>query len=252
MTQFSKDTSIADRVEATAPKVNSMIEEKGDDDEGVECFQKELLQLIEEAGLLERDVWYNTDHVAVHPDNREKAMLVPVDVHDLALALVHKGWNYARWEALACEKPQGALGEEWLDALKTLTDGADGLLATYNRDLVKIFTGRGSHGTAAVRCMKSGSKGIHGDLCVDGHVSQSKICERMPSLREPIDKGCPYTIIKAELVVACPRLMEVLSRSGNATHDMFRSQTALQHCKRIHSLMKDSTQTKGLTPEKTR
>ena len=55
-------------------------------------------------------------------------------------------------------------------------------------------------------------------------------------MEHPLVKGCPYDVIKAELVVECPRLMEVLSRTGNAGHSVFRVQTALQHCNRIHQL----------------
>ncbi len=56
-------------------------------------------------------------------------------------------------------------------------------------------------------------------------------------MSQPIRKGCPYDVVKAELVMACPRLMEVLSRTGNAGHTVLRVQTALQHCNRIHTLV---------------
>ena len=84
--------------------------------------------------------------------------------------------------------------------------------------------------------MQFGAKGIHPEICADGFVSKSKICDKQPSLEQPLNKGCPYDVIKAELVIECPRLMEILSRTGNAGHSVFRVQTALQHCNRIHQL----------------
>ena len=102
--------------------------------------------------------------------------------------------------------------------------------------MLTVLTGRGSHGTAAIRAMLFGAKGIHPDICAEGLVSKSKICKRQPIMEQPLVKGCPYDVIKAELVVECPRLMEVLSRTGNAGHSVFRVQTALQHCNRIHQL----------------
>ena len=114
--------------------------------------------------------------------------------------------------------------------------GCDGLLAPYQGDTLTVLTGRGSHGTAALRAMQFGAKGIHPEICAGGHVSKPKIIEAQPSLEQPLLKGCPYDIIKSELVIACHRLMEVLSRTGNAGHSVFRVQTALQHCNRIHQL----------------
>ena len=55
-------------------------------------------------------------------------------------------------------------------------------------------------------------------------------------MEQPPLQGCPYEVIKAELVVQCPRLMEILSRTGNAGHSVYRVQTALQHCSRLHQL----------------
>ena len=55
-------------------------------------------------------------------------------------------------------------------------------------------------------------------------------------MEQPLSQGCSYDVIKAELVIACPRLMETLSRTGNAGHSVYRVQTALQHCNRIHQL----------------
>ena len=72
---------------------------------------------------------------------------------------------------------------------------------------------------------------------VDGKVSFSKIVERQPSMAEPVNKGLRVEVIDAELVLACPRLMEILSRTGNSGNNVFREQTSLQNCVRIHTLL---------------
>ena len=56
-------------------------------------------------------------------------------------------------------------------------------------------------------------------------------------MEQPIVKGCPCDVVHPDLVVACPRLMEILSRTGNAGHNVFRIQTSLQHCNRIHAIV---------------
>ena len=67
-------------------------------------------------------------------------------------------------------------------------------------------------------------------------VSKLKILDAQPSMAEPIDKGMKYNVLRWQIVVACPRLMEVLSRTGNAGHGIARTQTALQGCKRVLTL----------------
>ena len=37
--------------------------------------------------------WVQVDKVGVHPDNRERTMLVPVDAHDLLLRMCHDGFS---------------------------------------------------------------------------------------------------------------------------------------------------------------
>ena len=57
-------------------------------------------------------------------------------------------------------------------------------------------------------------------------------------MADPINKGVPYDVLKWEIAVLCPRLMEFLSRAGNASHAVVRTQTMLQHCNRVHKLVR--------------
>mgnify|MGYP000143521087 FL=1 len=234
---FGSEVSMADRVSVISPLINMMIEEhdSGESYLGVEAFQEDLIGRVRAAGLMEKK-WIMPEWVGVHPDNREKAMLVPIDVHDLLARVAQDGWSFKKWDALACEIPAGPVGQEWRRQNEELAKGSDGLLAPYQGDMLQVLTGRGSHGTAAIRAMTMGAKGIHPEICAEGCVSKSKICERQPSMEQPLSKGCPYDVIKAEMVIASPRLMEILSRTGNAGHSVYRVQTALQHCNRIHQL----------------
>ena len=43
-------------------------------------------------------------------------------------------------------------------------------------------------------------------------------------------------MVPAALVVAVPRLMGILSRTGNAGNNVFREQTVIQHSNRIHAI----------------
>jgi hypothetical protein len=235
------DASIAVRMECIAHIINAKIEDwdSGKTKIGVEPFQQELLDIAEKAdGSYER--WIDVGSVAVHPDNREKTGLLPIDVHDLLDMLVHIGWNWKKtWFSLVCEVPPNEVGEAWREWNMKLVQKSDGLLAPFtNKEVIDFLSARGSHTTAVVRCMKYGSNGLSSELCTDGKISKSKILEKQPSMQEPLDKGMKYTVLRWQLVMACPRLMEILARTGNASHGSERVQTALQACMRIHQLTK--------------
>ena len=148
---------------------------------GVQAFQGALVTALRVAGLILKR-WVDVDCVVVHPDNREKAMLVPIDVHDLLLRIFFQGWCWTQVDALAGEIPPNETGQSWRDGNVRLVQGADGLLAVVNPGVLEICSVRGSHTTAAVRCMKAESAGVPEEICLNGKVSQSKIVEAQPSM----------------------------------------------------------------------
>ena len=92
-------------------------------------------------------------------------------------------------------------------------------------------TARGSHTTAAIRLLKFPAKGVHAQLIDENEmIDPEKIFKSRPSLRQPVTKEMPYTVIKHELVSACPKLMRVFARTGNISHGVHRIATMLQGC----------------------
>ena len=231
-------SSIDEKVVCIAAILNEKIAlfESAPNGEGVQTFQQRILKIIAEHGLSD-ERWIDVVKVGVHPDNREKVGLVPVDVHELLALIASQGWSWSECAgALGCEIPPNSTGAAWRKFNVELANKSDGYLPEVDADNLDIVSARGSHTTSGVRCMKLGAKGIHDALCTDGKVSRNKIIDRQPSMNEPIDKGMKYTVIKWQLAMACPRLMEILSRTGNASHGVARTQTALQGCKRVLSL----------------
>ena len=82
---LQSNMSINDRVQVVASVVNTLIEEfdNGVIKEGVEAVQEKLIQALVDCKLAERDRWIDVMKAGVHPDNRDRAGLVPVDAHDL-------------------------------------------------------------------------------------------------------------------------------------------------------------------------
>ena len=240
--KFSAETTIESRVQVTAPIINDMIAafERGEFNDGTQNFQDMVLEKIRAALLLEDDVWTQVDVVGVHPDNRERAGLVPIDVHNLLMRIFQDGFMMKAVDLLACEIPPTDEGEKWRVFNEVLAKGSAGLLPPVTGTFLQIVTARGSHTTAAVRCYKFGVRAVHDELALDGKVSSSKICEKRASMKEPLAKGMPYTIIRWQLVQACPKLMSVLARTGNLVHGVHREATALQGCMSVLHAYQDS------------
>ena len=73
---------------------------------GADEFSAFMVDTLRAHGMLTR----TTEHVksfGVHPDNREGAMLVGIDVHDLMREIIHRGWINAKCNVMACRVPQG-------------------------------------------------------------------------------------------------------------------------------------------------
>ena len=233
------DMSIEDRVLIVAPILSRLIDEwdEGKSKMTVQPFQQLILDLIDASGLSYMR-WCDTDKVGVHPSNREEAGLVPIDVHELLLRIVLAGWSWPTCDCLATEIPPTSEGGKWRAFNTVLAEGSDGLLAPVNAGMLELLTVRGSHTTAGIRCVQHGAKGVDSTerLCRDGCISRARVLEIQPSMAEPLQKGLPYLTLKWQLVVSCPKLMSVLSRTGNWTHGVAREETALQSCKRIHAI----------------
>ena len=183
----------------------------------------------------------DVSRVGVHPDNREKTGVVPVDAHDLLLQMFVQGFVMSEVDALATEIPPDTEGAAWRKYNENLAEKSDGLLPECCGSELELMTARGSHTTAATRIValadKVKVKGIHQALCDDdGFISKPKIIGAKPSFLEPTASGLPYTVVRWQLTKACPKLFEVLSRTGNAMHGVHRRQTSVQAIKRVHAL----------------
>ena len=236
-----------DKIRGVAPQLRDLVRqhEEGTFKGGVEALNSLIMKTIEEAGLWTMEIRHPSV-VGVHPDNREQSMLVPIDVHDLLLKFQENGYNPNLWDALAVSIPQGPVGEEWRKKNTELVAGSEGQLADVDASALEILTGRGSHGTAALRCVIHGASSPHKSL-VDQHglVSKAMLLQYQPSWQQPLEQGLMYRIFPGELEIEVPGLLAALSRMGNAHHDVFRQKTCLQMCNRIHSVLKNKMRSAG-------
>ena len=129
--------------------------------------------------------------------------------------------------------------KEWTDFNIKIVKQSNGLLPEIvDMDLA---TGRGSHGTGALRGAKFGclaskrTKMLADDF---GRITSGALFIKQPSLKVPIEEGVRVTVIPGELELACPGMFAALSQVGNVSNSVFRLSTPLQVCVRIHSIAK--------------
>ena len=146
-------------------------------------------------------MYLDVAQIGVHPANRDGAGLVPADVHNLLKIICHVGWMMQRVDALACPIPDDDEGESWRQFNATLAADSLGLLPRVEATSLTHVTARGSHTTAAVRLYKIGARGTHPALCSDDmRISQTKTIGQRPSMRQPLEKGIPYKVIRLSLI----------------------------------------------------
>ena len=238
-TKEAQDKSVSANVAAVCDIINDVIVEwfGGLIKDGEETFQENMCALMKAACLMPTR-WVPLDAIIVYPGNREGAGLIPVDAHDLLRIFKIKGFSWQKAAgAQAAEIPPN-VRYDWINFNVKLAAGSKGLLPPVKAERAQVATTRGSHSCAALRIMEFAAKGIHKDLCVDGTVSKTRCVEAQKSLAEPCEKGMKLDVICYQLVDACPHLMQVMSRTGNADHDTARVQTALQSCWRMLNLSK--------------
>lgn len=226
----------ADRIAKVAPALRVLVKQYKDGSfpEGSEAMNDKMTKLIQEAKLSElRNV--SVDRMGCFPGNRFGAGLVPVDVHYvLSEGFGKNGWNPRKWECMCLTIPE-ALKDEWTSYNHELVKQSQGLLPEICD--VELVTGRGSHGTAALRAIKFGCQAIDPAVADEqGRVSAAKVVEKQPSLKAPLDDGVMVTVMPGELELACPGLFSVLSEIGNVSNSVYRLNTALQSAVRIHQI----------------
>ena len=116
--KFSEEVPKKERIAAVAPIINALIEQFENQTlkDGVETFQEQLMERIRAAHLSEME-WIKCECICVHPDNREKSMLVPIDAHSLLLRVTIDGWAWTKCIVVAARIPKGPVGDYWVEKI---------------------------------------------------------------------------------------------------------------------------------------
>ena len=147
--------SQAARIEAVAPRLREFVRQHRDGKfpEGDEALNAKMTKPIKDNDLSEVKV-VSIDRTGCFSGNRWGAGLVAADVHYvLGEGFAKNGFNVQNWECMALTVPE-SVKKEWTDFNIKIVKQSNGLLP----EIVDMYlaTGRGSHGTGALRGAKFG------------------------------------------------------------------------------------------------
>ena len=105
MLSFDDDTPIPRIISMIAPILNQELKRFSDGGgKGAEAFGEAIVTALKDTGLCKR-VWMDVECIGVHPSNREGAMLIAIDVHDLLKKISFRGWSWQKVNIMACSIP---------------------------------------------------------------------------------------------------------------------------------------------------
>ncbi len=230
--------SVSEIVQQHAPTINEIITQ-GKTSLQIQAVGGKLSLYLKGHEGLTIKVRVPPPSVGAHPCNRKTAMLEPMHAHRLLASFVRKGFDFEKvLQALGCEIEPGAVGEH----AREENVGA-GLLPPCVAEILSILTVINSHTSAALRIVhysdvprvKAIPKITDFLAGENGYISKERVYELCPSIREPAEQGIEYTLVRWQVVKACPGVMELLMEADNAQHDNVQMETPIQAMLGLHA-----------------
>ena len=244
------------QVDQIAAWINAKLDKFYAQNDPDECEEKALAEEIMKALLAHNLAYQKVVHalkVGVHPKNRFTTMLHTPHVHELLVDFVRMGWSRSSQlgRSTGFETLPGEAGEEQRKKNAMLYRAADGLLGELEKwclEDLEIMSVSSSHSAAAVRLPLLGAKAAESTEQFaprNSRISVEFITSKKPSMADPMTNGFEWTIIRAQMEMACPRLPHFLQAAYNADHGVEKVQTALQRMQQIHAMAVENKAKQG-------
>ncbi|CAK0834224.1 unnamed protein product [Prorocentrum cordatum] len=196
-----------------------------------------LVQLLLEKGLAYRATAV-PDDVGVHPDNRFGSGVEWHEVHILAGIIIRSGWSWSEVkDPVAIEVGNGDEGSKQVRFNEELVASSEGYLARVSNTM-KMLSIACSHTNQVLRCILHCTKSYETEFVnEDGYISQDAVFRACTSIKEAMETGLTWIVIRAEVVAEVPDLAAFLSESHNIGHGSHRLQSKVQTLMQIHAKM---------------
>ena len=161
--------------------------------------------------------------VGAHPKNRNTYGISPVEVHALGADIVKLGWSWAACSHAICVEDSNCEVGNFTERL-TKQPG----LATQLSTVVKYGSLSCSHTNTFLNACIAGIETDESSLQVGGRLSASVLGDNDALLKEAIEKGLQWTVIRADVPSTYPTLCDLVQHAKNASHSIARRESESQ------------------------
>ena len=159
-------------------------------------------------------------NTGIHPENRAKTGVDPLNAQALALKISLQGYSEAKLEnPMGFEKatpgtPAASAQEKFMENNFKLASGYLNPIPWHDTEYLPVTC---SHTAAAANIVRGGKsiKCVYEKMSTGGYLDPAKTMQLCPSWQKPLTDGIPCIVFRKELDAECPELAEFLSKAGN-------------------------------------
>ena len=233
-------SALQSQMQAVVPKIEDLM--RGCKERQTGCMNPTVDEIVDLC--LKSDLAFKRNilgrNCGIHPENRAKSGVDPINAQDLALRISLQGYSESKLEnPMGFEKAaSGTTAESAQEKFMRKNFAmSNGYLRTIPFRDVEYLPVTCSHTFAALNIIDgSNIRGLHEKLCTNGYVDQQKTIQLCKSWEKPLRDGIPCIVFRRELEAACPELPGFLSIAGNQSHEVHQKETKIQFMLSLHQL----------------
>ena len=220
---------------------------EADEDVKLQSMADLIMKELEQHGMSEKVILHSKS-VGVHPSNRGGKMLSPIDVHVKGAKIVKGGfsWRLCSDDEAICvsDGPGKAIAKAIVNLAKSST-----FFAKYI-DLGSIKAGSVGcgHLNQFLAAVHDEAETDQQSLKGDGKntISKRKLCDADENLKLAVDRGLQWTLIRAEVETAFPKLPDILQKALNVKHAVAQSEQWDEQLLQVAKKVTESFTTMGM------
>lgn len=220
-------------------KIKSLLQGQAED--RIVSTVDEILRELEQQGLAYR-LSIPPRLMGVHPCNRDGYGISATEVHALGSEIVSMGWSWHACSHATCiEDDHGATVDAFTAKLVAASEG----LGRAVEGSVRYGSLSCGHTNRFLCAVLDEAPSTHENLTIDGRMSASKVGGDDPGLKEALEQGLRWLVLKAEVATLYPGLPDLVQRAKQATGLAQRAENEVQLLQRVHRVATNMLATDG-------
>ena len=213
-------------------QVKQLLQSLDENDSKLASSIEWVLTVLEREGLAYR-VRLSPKVVGVHPKNRGGWGVSPSGSQALGDKITAMGFVLKEtWHAVCIEDDTHGTS---MNFTQSMFDTSDGLLGQTAVD-VKYGSVSCSHTNQWLNAVLAGARSEFDNMTVGGKLSYAKLADRDPALKDALDNGLTWLVIRAKAVAMFEALPQLIQAAKNATGATHQKEDAFQTLHQLQSM----------------